>query len=322
MKYKWMAVALLGCFSCIGIDTKDDTIRDPVITMLASGKLMTVDKSGMVQPQGSIGILALSIGQKQLITFNYFNKYGVKETPQLTWEIEKPTVASVTNNEITGLTAGTTQIGISGNGTSASISLTVVANSTAVASVLISPPSTTNLQLNQTIQLVATAKDINNGILVGKSYEWFTENASIASVSATGLVTAIADGTAEVHTKVEGVKSNSIIFQVGAAGIRTGTFQSAGGYSTVGSVTAEEMGGKLVVKLSSNFQASVALGTYIYLANTTSGGNVKSAGLELGPWSSGARTFEVPGISLNQYKYVVVLCKPAGITFGFAELKP
>ena len=322
MKYKWMAVGLLGCFSCIGIDLKDDTIRDPVITMLASAKLITVAKSGMVQPQGSIGILALSIGQKQLITFNFFNKYGVKETPQLTWEIEKPAVASVANNEITGLTAGTTQIGISANGTLASISLTVVANSTAVASVLISPPATTNLQLNQTIQLEATAKDINNGILVGKTYEWFTENASIVSVSATGLVTAIADGTAEVHSKVEGVKSNSIIFQVGSAGVRTGTFQSAGGYSTVGSVTAEEMGGKLVVKLSSNFQASVALGTYIYLANSTSGGNVKSAGLELGPWSSGARTFEVQGITLNQYKYVVTLCKPAGITFGFAELKP
>ena len=322
MKYKLMVVALIGCFSCIGIDLKDDTLRDPVITMLATGKLIIVDKGGMIQPQGTIGILALSIGQKQLITFNFYNKYGVKETPLLAWDIEKPAVASVANNEISGLTAGTTQIGISGSGTSASISLTVVANPTAVAIVLIAPPTSTNLQLNQTIQLVATAKDINNGILVGKTYEWFTENANIVSVSATGLVTGIANGTAEVHSKVEGVKSNSIIFNVGAAGIRNGTFQSAGGYATVGSVTAEEMGGKLVVKLSSNFQASVALGTYIYLANSTSGGNVKSAGLELGPWSSGARTFEVPGVTLNQYKYVVTLCKPAGITFGFAELKP
>jgi hypothetical protein len=90
----------------------------------------------------------------------------------------------------------------------------------------------------------------------------------------------------------------------------------------VGSVTAEESGGKLLVKLSSNFQASVALGTFIYLANSTAGGNVKTAGLEVAQWSSGARIFEVPGVTLNQYKYVVVLCKPAGLTFGFAELKP
>lgn len=119
------------------------------------------------------------------------------------------------------------------------------------------------------------------------------------------------------------MKSNILKFNVGAvAGVRTGTFQSAGGYSTVGSVTVEELGGKLVVKLSNNFQASVALGTFIYLANSTSGGNVKSAGLDLGQWSSGARNFDVPGVTLNQYKYVVVLCKPAGITFGFAEFKP
>jgi len=119
------------------------------------------------------------------------------------------------------------------------------------------------------------------------------------------------------------VKSNILKFNVGAvAGVRTGTFQSAGGYSTVGSVTVEELGGKLVVKLSNNFQASVAPGTFIYLANSNSGGNVKSAGLDLGPWSSGAKQFAVPRVTLNQYKFVVVLCKPAGITFGFAELKP
>jgi len=119
------------------------------------------------------------------------------------------------------------------------------------------------------------------------------------------------------------VKSNILKFNVGAvAGVRTGTFQSAGGYSTVGSVTVEELGGKLVVKLSNNFQASVAPGTFIYLANSNSGGNVKSAGLDLGPWSRGAKQFAVPRVTLNQYKFVVVLCKPAGITFGFAELKP
>jgi hypothetical protein len=126
-----------------------------------------------------------------------------------------------------------------------------------------------------------------------------------------------------VHAKVEGVKSNSIRFNVGATtNMRTGTFQSAGGYSSVGSVTVEETSGKLIVKLSNDFQASVALGTFIYLANSTTGSAVKSAGLELGQWSSGAKTFEASGVTLNQYKHVVVLCKPAGVIFGFAELKP
>lgn len=173
------------------------------------------------------------------------------------------------------------------------------------------------------MQLSATTRDINKNTLSGKVIEWFSENTSIVKVSSTGLVTAVANGTAEVHAKSEGVKSNSIKFNVGvAAGVRTGTFVSAGGYSAVGSVTMEEMGSKVIVKLGSNFQASVALGTFIYLANATSGGTVKTAGLELGQWSSGAKDFDLPSVTLNQYKYVVVLCKPAGVTFGFAELKP
>jgi hypothetical protein len=326
MKGKLIALVLLGCASCIGIDKKDAVPRDPMLTLLAGGKLTTTDKSGVPMEKGTMGILALQVGEKQTVSLEFFNQFGVRETPTVVWTIEKPTVASITNNEITALTAGTTQIGLSSGGAAASISLTVVGDANAIASVVVTlPPSTssTTLQLNQTIQLSATAKNINNQTIAGKTFEWFSENSEIISFSSTGLVTAKADGSAEVHAKSEGVKSNILKFNVGAAaGVRTGTFQSAGGYSTIGSVTVEESGGKLIVKLSSNFQASVALGTFIYLANSTSGGNVKSAGLDLGQWSSGARNFDVPGVTLNQYKYVVVLCKPAGITFGFAELKP
>jgi Bacterial Ig-like domain (group 2) len=323
MKTNLIAFLLFGCFSCISTDTKEFKLSTPVINLFASSKLVTIDKGGAIQPKGIAGILALSISEKQLITLEYLNEYGLKGSPELIWTIEKPSVASVANNEITGLTPGTTQVGISSGGASASISLTVVGDANAVASVVVAPPASTNLQINGTSQLSAVVKNISNVTLLNKTIEWFSENETILSVSSNGLVTAKADGVAEVHAKVEGVKSNLIKFNIGtAAGVRTGTFQSAGGYSTVGSVTAEETGGKLVVKLSSNFQASVALGTFIYLANSTSGGNVKTLGLDLGSWSSGAKTFDVPGVTLNEYKYVVVLCKPAGITFGFAELKP
>jgi hypothetical protein len=326
MKTKLIALVLLGCFSCIGVDRKDAIPRDPVLNILSGGKLTTTDKSGVPLEKGKMGILALQVGEKETVSLEFFNQFGVRETPTVVWAIEKPTVASINNNEITALTAGTTQIGLSSGGAAASISLTVVGDANAIASVVVTLPlstSSTTLQINQSLQLSVAAKNINGQNTAGKTFEWFTENSAIVAVSSTGLVTAKSEGSAEVHAKSEGVKSNILKFNVGAAaGVRTGTFQSAGGYSTVGSVTVEETGGKLIVNLSSNFQASVALGTFIYLANSTSGGNVKSAGLDLGQWSSGARNFDVPGVTLNQYKYVVVLCKPAGITFGFAELKP
>lgn len=323
MKTKLLILSMVYCVSCIGVDVRDAAIREATINVLASGKLAIKDSNGVTINKGPSAFLGLMTGEKQLVTIEYFNQYGVKEDPTLTWTVAVPSVASVAANEITALAAGTTFISASVGKVNISINLTVVATGNSVASVMVATPSTTSLQIGQTVPLSAIPKDIGSNTLSGKTIEWFAENASIVSVSSTGLAMAVANGTAEVHAKVDGVKSNSIKFNVGAAaGVRTGTFVSAGGYSAVGNVTMEEMGSKVVVTLGSNFQASVALGTFIYLANSTTGGTVKTAGLELGQWSSGARTFDVPGVTLSQYKYVVVLCKPAGVTFGFAELKP
>jgi Bacterial Ig-like domain (group 2) len=327
MKSLSILLTLVSCFSCVTVDFKDDTLRPPKINILATGKIVIMDVGGGMLTKGPSALLGLLMGEKQLVTVEYFDEYGVKKDPTLTWVVSNPAVASVSNNEISALSAGTTFISASIGEANVAINLTVVANNSAVASVVVTAPSTTLLQVNQTIQLSATAKDINNANLAGKTFEWFSENSNIVAVATSGpgtaIVTAKADGAAEVHAKVDGVKSNSIRFNIGTvANTRTGAFQSAGGYSSVGSVTVEEMPGKLIIKINNDFQASVALGTFIYLANSTSGSLVKSAGLELGQWSSGAKTFEAPGVTLNEYKYVVVLCKPAGITFGFAELKP
>jgi uncharacterized protein YjdB len=329
MNRKIIVFIYLVCASCIGVDFRDDTIRDPELNLLSSetGKLKIIDGSGVTLTKGKSGSLGLLAGAKQLISFEYSDKYGVKNEPTLSWVVVNTSVVSVANNEITALVPGTTLVNISGGdavGAKVSITVTVVADAAAVAAVSISAPPSTTLDLNQTVQLTAAAKNVDNVTLSNKTFEWLSENSGIVTVSASGLVTAVANGTAEVHAKVDGVKSNSIKFNIGAAaGVRNGTFQSAGGYSTVGSVTVTESGNNLVVQLSSNFQASVAAGTYIYLANSTAGGNVKSAGLDLGLWTpSGTKTFSAAAVPLNQYKYVVVLCRPFGLTFGFAELKP
>lgn len=308
---------------CIGLDTRDDAIREVKFSIVATTKVVVTDEAGNLVPKGSTARLALLAGEKEPIQTEFLNKYGVKEAKSLVWISSMPSVGNVTNNEVNALAAGTCFLSSTIEGKSITINLTVVANATNdVASVTISAPSTTSLSIGGTSQLTAIAKNMNGTTLNGKTFEWFSENANILTVSSTGLVTAIANGEAEVHAKVEGIKSNSITFSVGSINQLTGTFQNAGGYMAKGTVTAKEQNGKLIVELGSDFSASVALGTFIYLANSTSGSTVKSAGLELGQWSSGPKTFEVSGVTLNQYKYVVVLCKPAGVTFGFAELKP
>jgi Bacterial Ig-like domain (group 2) len=181
--------------------------------------------------------------------------------------------------------------------------------------------SKTSLQVGETIQLSVSVKYLP----AGKIHKWASDQPDIASVNENGLVTAKAKGLARIAASIDAIKSNEIEFNVDNA-IKTterkGTFQGSGSYSAKGTVTLTQSDGVLTVAISSDYQASVALGTVLYLANSINGAQVKSAGLELGEWSSGAKIFNPAGVTLNQYKYVVVLCKPAGITFGNAELKP
>jgi hypothetical protein len=83
--------------------------------------------------------------------------------------------------------------------------------------------------------------------------------------------------------------------------------------------------GQLILDLGANFRTSFALGTYIYLANSTNAGNVRSAGLEVAQIrENGAQTFNISALNRNvglfDYRYVVILCKPATVTFGYADL--
>jgi hypothetical protein len=62
------------------------------------------------------------------------------------------------------------------------------------------------------------------------------------------------------------------------------------------------------------------------MANVTNGSQVKANGLEVAQiTTNGAKSFNLsalrPGIKLTDYSYVIILCKPASVTFGYAELK-
>jgi hypothetical protein len=87
----------------------------------------------------------------------------------------------------------------------------------------------------------------------------------------------------------------------------------------------KEVDGNIILELSSNFETSFALGTFIYMANVTNGSQVRSSGLEVAQiTTNGAKSFNLtainPGIKLTDYTYVIILCKPATVTFGYAQL--
>lgn len=74
--------------------------------------------------------------------------------------------------------------------------------------ITISPSSVTFHSLGDTEQLTATVLDQNGRVMTGASVNWATSDATVATVSPTGLVTAIQNGSASV-TATSGAASSS-----------------------------------------------------------------------------------------------------------------
>ena len=201
--------------------------------------------------------------------------------------------------------------------------------------VTINPPDDSSLEVGETLQLTALVENVP-GSTDEVSLRWTSSRPEVLSVDETGLVTALTEGTAEITVSVNNVTSDPYPLAVGeavvvpppAATARTGTLQGQGGYTASGTVTlSEDEDGNVVLTTSDDFSVSLALGTFLYLSNSESGAATATDGLEVADVSeatTGAQTFNVTqvdaSVGLDTYRYVVVLCKPARLTFGTAEL--
>jgi len=301
----WILFEALMLVGCIGVDY----LEDPVI-----GERIEV----------STLQAALMPTQNLQLTAVYFDKYGNETEDMLQWASNAPQIASVDENGVvTAIATGQAVItAFFQTVLSEPININVVSDENAVASVVISSP-VTMVEIGEKVSLTAVVNNINGLPLAGRTIEWFSENSAIVTVDATGELTAVSNGIAGVHAKSEGVKSNSIDFAIGSD--RAGTFVPAGGYNAEGMATLKLEEGKLMLTLSDNFKTSFALGTYIYLSNSTSGSETFSKGVEIAQiFNSGAKTFNIssinPNVGLFDFRYVIILCKPARLTFGFADL--
>jgi glucose/arabinose dehydrogenase len=73
-----------------------------------------------------------------------------------------------------------------------------------VASVKVTAAEST-LEVGEELQLAVTAHDAGGGVLEGLPVEWSSTDPTVATVSSTGLVTAVGQGSAELRATVEGV---------------------------------------------------------------------------------------------------------------------
>ncbi len=100
-----------------------------------------------------------------------------------------------------------------------------------VATVEVSPPTAT-LTTSTTMQLAATARDATGTEITGVQIAWSSENTEVATVSGTGLVTAVAAGQTSISALTAGVTGTGAVTVV-APGNATIVLQPGTMYQTM-----------------------------------------------------------------------------------------
>ncbi|WP_421879551.1 DM13 domain-containing protein [Marinoscillum sp.] len=308
MKNSIICIISILATSCIGTDYLDDPKDPAILTNVTSASL-------------EIG------GTFQVEATYYYNMWVADESAVLFWRSNNPDVATVDQNGlVTGTGKGQTQIVIIyPEEDTVRVGITVVTDFNDVAEVLIAS-STSSIDVGGTTQLSLEVYNLAGDPYAGTGDTlWSVSDASVASITQEGLLTGLSDGQVNVTASVDGVLSEPLPIMVGMQA-RTGTFQGVGSYQAIGTCILEVADNDdLTLTFSDNFTTSFALGTFVYLANTTDGAAVRAQGVELGEiTSNGAKFFNVSeidaSIELDDYRYVIILCKPASITFGYADL--
>ncbi len=140
---------------------------------------------------------------------------GVLTGITIGWSSSKSTVASVgLGGIITGVSAGSATITASSQGKSGNAGVTVNGSTVPVASVTVSGAS--SLTIGQSSQAAATTRDASGNVLTGRPITWSSSNSSVATVSATGLMTGVAAGSAQIIA-TSGSASGSLTVNVSGA---------------------------------------------------------------------------------------------------------
>lgn len=144
----------------------------------------------------------LIVTTRRRLAVRALNDQGTAVAVPVTWTSLNPAVVSVSNDgEVAGVSpgVGTVQAVASGQTATAVIVVTTIP----VASVRLTPAVDT-LAVGGTRQLTATPLDSIGATLTARDVAWTSRDPGVASVSSTGLVTAVAPGTATVVATVEG----------------------------------------------------------------------------------------------------------------------
>ena len=152
----------------------------------------------------------LVVGSTQSFTATAFDGNGNVLTGRpITWSSAAPPVATITTGGVlTAVSAGSSTITATIEGRSATATVTV--SPVPVVSVRVTPAAV-NLRVGESQAMTASATDADGAALTGRPVTWSSNTPAVATISAQGVVTAVAAGTAVVTATVEGKTATATI---------------------------------------------------------------------------------------------------------------
>jgi uncharacterized protein YjdB len=242
------------------------------ITATSEGK--TANATVVIQPAAPAPVASVTLsaastsmigGQSQALTVTLRDAQSNQLSGRtVTWSSNNPSALTVApNGQVTAVGAGTATVTATSEGKSGTISITVTA--APVASVALSALGT-SLSVGQTMPVTVTLMDGHGTVLTGRTIIWSSSAPSVATVSSSGVVSAVAGGTAMITASSEGV-TGSIAFTVATSGgTPTVTVRLSSSALTIGQTTqavavAKDAGGVSMSATPAWFSSNSAVAT-------------------------------------------------------------
>lgn len=149
-----------------------------------------------------------AVGQTTTLSAQVQLSNGTTGTQSITWNSSNPAVATVSGGTVTAVASGQTIITASVGAVSAQATVTVAIP--VVQSIAVTPSQATLTAAGQTAALSAQVR-LSNGAIGTQTPVWSSANSAVATVSATGVVTAVANGQTTITAAVGSIVGNAAV---------------------------------------------------------------------------------------------------------------
>jgi uncharacterized protein YjdB len=205
------SVSAAGAVSALGAGSTTITATSEGVSGSASLTVTTPPPAPVATVTVSLGSASLTTGQTTAATATLRDAGGnVLSGRPVTWSSSNSAVASVsTTGQVTAVSSGSATITATSGGVNGSAGIAVVAPPPApVASVGVTLGAST-LTVGGTTSATVTLRDAAGNVLTGRTVSWTSSDGTVASVSGTGAITALAAGAATITATSEGVSGTA-----------------------------------------------------------------------------------------------------------------